>query len=255
VLGETAQLTNVPWKVDGQRVREHFAFKRVDLLNDLQAMAYGVTVLQASEIHVLQEGSARQGGNVALIAAGTGLGEALLVELDGKRIALPSEGGRADYSARNEREIRVLRSLVAATGRAAVEHVVSGPGLVHIHRAIHDKPCRDVENLGDRDIPAAITTAALERKCPACMETLETFVDAYGAEAGNVALRMVSTGGLFVGGGIAPKILGALGDGRFMAAFRAKTPFEPLLDAVPVKVIMNSETGLLGAAVFAAGQR
>jgi glucokinase len=252
VIDGTAELTNVPWRVEGPRVADHFGFARVDLLNDLQAMAYGVTVLTGSEVHVLQDGQPLPGGNIGLIAAGTGLGEALLHNVDGRFIPSPSEGGHADFAARNDREIDLLRWLTAEHGRAEVEGVLSGPGLVNIHRVTHDGPCRGVTDLDSHDAPAAIAAAALERRCDGCVEALEMFVDAYGAEAGNLALRVVSTGGLFVGGGIAPKILTALTDGRFLRAFRAKRPFESLLAAMPVKVVLNTEVALLGAAVFAA---
>ena len=252
VIGDTAELTNVPWKVDARAIADRFGFARVDLLNDLQAMAYGVTVLQESEVHVLQAGEPRQDGNIGLLAAGTGLGEALLHNVGGRFIPSPSEGGHADFAARNEREIRLLRRLIARFGRAQVEDVVSGPGLRHIHEVTHTDACRGVEDLESPDAPAAISAAALERRCDGCVEALEMFVEAYGAEAGNLALRAVSTGGLFVGGGIAPKILPAMSDGRFMRAFREKAPFEALLAAMPVKVILNAQTGLLGAAVFAA---
>jgi glucokinase len=252
VIGGTAQLTNVPWKVEGRRLADHFGFTRVDLLNDLQAMAYGVTVLTESEVHVLQDGEPVPGGNIGLIAAGTGLGEALLHNVDGRFIPSPSEGGHADFAARNDREIRLLRWLTAKLGRAEVEGVLSGPGLVNIHRVTHPAACRSVTDLETQDAPAAIAAAALERRCGGCVEALEMFVDAYGAEAGNLALRIVSTGGLFVGGGIAPKILPALTDGRFVRAFRDKAPFESLLAAMPIKVILNVEVALLGAAVFAA---
>ena len=252
VIADTAELTNVPWKVSARAIARRFGFACVDLLNDLQAMAYGVTVLQASEIHVLQAGESRQDGNIGLLAAGTGLGEALLHNVGGRFLPSPSEGGHADFAARNEREISLLRLLIARFGRAQVEDVVSGPGLRNIHEVTHTGACRGVEDLESRDAPAAIAAAALERRCDGCVEALEMFVEAYGAEAGNVALRGVSTGGLFVGGGIAPKILPAMSDGRFIRAFREKAPFETLLAAMPVKVILNSETGLLGAAVFAA---
>ena len=216
------------------------AFARVDLLNDLEAMAYGVTVLQASELHVLQAGESRPDGNIGLLAAGTGLGEALLHNVGGRFIPSPSEGGHADFAARNEREIGLLRRLIARFGRAQVEDVVSGPGLRNIHDVTHTGACRGVADLESRDAPAAIAAAALERRCDGCVEALEMFVEAYGAEAGNVALRSVSTGGLFVGGGIAPKILPAMSDGRFIRAFREKAPFESLLAAMPVKVILNA---------------
>jgi glucokinase len=255
VIGSTAELTNVPWKIDAGAVKDRFGFARVHLLNDLQAMAYGVPVLRDAEVHVLQGGEPRQDGNVGLLAAGTGLGEAMLHNVEGRLVPSPSEGGHADFAARDDREIRLLRLLTARHGRAQVEDVVSGLGLRNIHRVTHDGECRGVDDLDSADAPAAITAAALERRCAGCVEALEMFVDAYGAEAGNLALRFLATGGVFIGGGIAPKILPALTDGRFIRAFREKAPFQPLLDAMPVKIILNREIGLLGAAVFAAAHR
>ena len=253
VIGESAELTNVPWRVDGRIVATTFGMTRVTLLNDLQAMAYSIPVLQASEVHALQEGEALRGGNIALIAAGTGLGEALLHNVDGRFVPSPSEGGHADFSARTEREMSLVRHLTARYGRADVEHVVSGRGLINIHRAMHSAACVAAIDLGHPAAPAAISTAAIEHQCPGCVETLDLFIEAYGAESGNLALRSVSTAGLYVGGGIAPKILPALSTGLFMRAFLAKPPLEEMLNRMPVKVILNSEAGLLGAAVYAAG--
>lgn len=253
VIGESAELTNVPWQVDARQVASRFGMARVRLLNDLQAMAYSIPVLQAAEVHVLQEGEALRGGNIALIAAGTGLGEALLHNVDGRFVPSPSEGGHADFSARTEREISLLRHLTARYGRTDVEHVVSGRGLINIHRATHNSPCAAGVDLDDPGAPATISTAAIEHRCPGCVETLDLFVEAYGAESGNLALRSVSTGGLFIGGGIAPKILPALSTGLFMRAFLAKPPLEEMLQRMPVKVILNPQAGLLGAAVYAAG--
>ena len=252
VIDAAAELTNVPWKVDARSVTSRFGFARVTLLNDLQAMASAVPVLEPSEVQVLQEGAAIPEGNVAVIAAGTGLGEAMLHYVNGRGlIPSPSEGGHADFAARNEREIVLLRDLIARYGRVDVERVVCGAGLVNIHRVTHAGPCAAAIDLADPGAPAAISTAALERRCAGCVEALDMFVDAYGAEAGNVALRVVSTGGVYVGGGIAPKILPALTGGAFIRAFRAKPPLEAMLDAMPVKVILNEEAGLLGAAVAA----
>jgi len=253
VIGESAELTNVPWKVHASQVASRFGMSHVRILNDLQAMAYSIPVLREGEVHVLQEGEALRGGNIALIAAGTGLGEALLHNVDGRFVPSPSEGGHADFSARTEREVSLLRHLTARYGRTDVEHVVSGRGLINIHRATHATACAAGVDLDDPGAPAAISTAALEDRCPACAETLDLFVEAYGAESGNLALRSVSTGGLFIGGGIAPKILPALSTGVFMRAFLAKPPLEEMLQRMPVKVILNHEAGLLGAAVFAAG--
>jgi glucokinase len=253
VMDEAAELTNVPWRVDARRVTSTFGFRGVSLLNDLEAMAYAVPVLRESEVHVLQEGEALRGGNIALIAAGTGLGQALLHNVDGRFVPSASEGGHADFAARTEREIGLVRDLTARYGRADVEHVVSGRGFFNLHPFAHrGGPCLAKVDLGDLDAPSAISTAALERRCPGCIETLDMFVEAYGAESGNLALRTVSTGGLFIGGGIAPKILAAFTSGTFMSAFRAKPPLDAMLAAMPVKIILNPEAGLLGSAVFAA---
>jgi len=252
VIGHEADLTNVPWHIDATTVGRQFNIRRVTLLNDLEALAYSVPVLHGDELHALQKGEPLRGGNMALIAAGTGLGQALLHFVDGRFVPSASEAGHADWAARTDREMALLRDLIARYGRAEVEHVVSGRGLLNIHRVTHRAAaCSAVERLDSLDAPAAITTAALERRCASCVETLEIFVEAYGAESGNAALRGVSTGGLFVGGGIAPKILPALVDGRFMNAFRAKGPLRDLLANMPVQVILNPRAGLLGAAVFA----
>ena len=251
VIDAAAELTNVPWRVDARAVAKAFGFPQVRLLNDLEAMAYGVTVLDAPELHTLQPGVTDPDGNIAIIAAGTGLGEGMLHRIGGRWIASPTEAGHADFAARTEREIALTRDLTARYGRADVEHVISGRGLVNIHRVTHPTPCRVVTDLDHPSAAALISTAALERRCPCCVETLEVFVGAYGAEAGNLGLRTVATGGVFVGGGIAPKILPALTTGSFVAAFVSKPPLESLLRAMPLKVILNPEAGLLGAAAFA----
>ena len=251
VVANAATLTNVPWRLEGDAIANALNIPRVSILNDLQAMAHGVPVLYGRELHILQEGTPMRGGNMALVAAGTGLGEALLHNVDGQFIPSPSEAGHADFAARTEREIALLQELTRRFGRVSLERVVSGPGLVHLHRITHSAPCRVLQSTEDPDAPAIISAAALEHRCPGCHGALEMFVEAYGAEAGNLALRTVSTGGLFVGGGIARRILPALVDGRFLRAFADKSPFESMLRAVPVQVILNDQAGLLGAAVYA----
>jgi glucokinase len=255
VLGDSATLTNVPWRVEARGVTAAFGITRVHLLNDLEAMAWSIPVLREAEVHVLQEGVAMRGGNIALIAAGTGMGQALLHWIQDRFVPSASEAGHADFAARTEREIALVRDLRARYGRADVEHVVSGRGFLNLHRVAHREPCRAGIDLDAHDAPALISAAALDRRCPGCVETLDMFVDAYGAEAGNLALRAVSTGGLFVGGGIAPKILPAMTGGAFMRSFLAKPPLEAMVAKMPVKIILNAQAGLLGAAVFAAGQR
>ena len=255
VAGDRVALTNAspPWAIEAQSIEEALDIRRVSLVNDLQALAYAVPVLLANEVAVLQEGDARQGGNVALLAAGTGLGESILYAIDGQLVPVASEGGHADFAARTEREIDALRDLIQRFGHAPVEQVVSGRGLVNLHRVTHAGPCLAIEDEHAPGAPAAIARAALERRCLGCVDALGMFVDAYGAEAGNLALRAMATGGVFVGGGIAPKILPALLDGRFVRAFVDKAPpFGEMLAKIPVKVILNEEATLLGAAVHAA---
>jgi len=253
VLGHTAALTNVPFQIDALDISRAFEIPHVRLLNDLQAMAYSLTALSDSEVHVLQAGEATAGGNMGLLAAGTGLGEAAVYRTPAGLFPAPTEAGHADWAARTEREITVLRALIQRFGRADVEHVLSGPGVLNLFRVTHtDTACVAGIDENDPQAPAQISNAALERRCQSCIDALDIFVSAYGAEAGNLALRTVATGGLFVGGGIAPKILPALIDGRFMRAFLDKHPFKEMLSKMPVKIILNPDAGLLGAAIAAA---
>ncbi len=251
VLGDTAELTNTPFRIDARAIAQAFDLPRVRLLNDLEAMAYAVPVLDETELHVIQTGEVQTDGTMALIAAGTGLGQAILRNINGRFLLVPTEAGHADWAARSERDIVVLRALIERHGRAEVEDVVSGRGLINLHPVTHEDECPSIGDPADPDAPAKISQAALEGACRGCMEALDIFVSAYGAEAGNLALRSVATGGVFVGGGIAPKILPALTDGRFLRAFQDKGRFRTLLATIPVKIILNSEAGLLGAAVAA----
>ena len=250
VLDGVAALTNAPVTVDASAIEKAAGLARVSLLNDLEALAYAVPMLTPSEIFGLQEGRPDPAGAIAVIAAGTGLGEAALYQMNGRPVARASEGGRADFAARTDRDILVLRQLRARHGRAAVEDVVSGIGLVNIHRAIRPSGCDASINLNDDDAPAAVSASALAGRCRVCVASLDVFVEAYGAEAGNLALRTVATGGVYVGGGIAPQIIESLAAGKFLSAFRSKPPFTPMLDAMPVNVILNADAGLLGAAHF-----
>ena len=252
IVEQVARLTNVPWHVDAAAVAARFGFPRVTLLNDLQAMAYSVTVLRPDELAVVQAGGPVATGNAALIAAGTGLGEALLHNVDGRFVPSATEGGHADFAARTPEEIALLKFLVARYGRADYERVLSGPGLVNIHRFTHPCGCAVCgADLDPAHAPSRIPRSALDRSCPDCVRALAMFVSVFGAEAGNLALRSVATAGVYIGGGIAPKILQALQDGRFLDAFRAKAPMEGFASLVPISVILNETAGLLGAAVHA----
>jgi glucokinase len=252
VVGDAARLTNIAWDVSAAEIRARFGTSRARLLNDLEAMATGARVLAGDELDTLQEGTARADGNAVVIAAGTGLGEAYLHRVNGTLEPVASEGGHADFAARNDREIELLNMLRRDEGRAEVEQVLSGPGILNLHRLTHDgRDCDAVRGLDSTAAPAAVTQAGLQGRCPGCVEALSMFVSAYGAEAGNLALRGVATAGVFIGGGIAPKILPALRDGRFIEAFRAKGAMTELVSRMPVMVILNAEAGLLGAAVSA----
>jgi len=258
VTGLVARLTNVPWLADLSPLADRLAGVPVELLNDLEALAFAVPVLEPEELVILQDGMPSPTGNAALIAAGTGLGEALLHNVDGRFMPSASEGGHADFSARTPREFALAQELARIHGRVDVERVVSGPGLVNLFRFTHgggplESACEALPpDLDLVELPAAISAAALDGRCEQCGEALDMFVEAYGAEAGNLALRSVATAGIYVGGGIAPKILPALQDGRFMDAFLDKAPMSDLLRTMPVMVIRNPAAGLLGAAVRAA---
>jgi glucokinase len=253
VIDQTAEMTNVPWRVEADELSRSFDFRHVRLLNDLEAMAYSVPVLSASELRQLQPGARGAEGNIALIAAGTGLGTSLLHWIDGRYVPIASEGGHTDFAARTDREMEFVAFLRARYGRAEVEYVLSGPGLINLSDFTHQQGrCDTLKDAGDSpDLPAEVSKAALAGTCACCVEALDLFVAAYGAVAGNFALAAVTRGGVFIGGGIAPRILPALEGGSFIEAFNAKQPMDPLLESMQVQVILNPESGLLGAAVFA----
>jgi glucokinase len=252
ITGTRAQLTNVPWVVDLDTLQSEVPVPRAYLLNDLEALAWAVPVLTRDEIEVLHEGRADTEGSVALIAAGTGLGIALLPRVDGRLVPRASEGGHVDFAPRNGDEQALATALIKEYGRVDVERVVSGPGIANIHRILHPHQCAALTPMPSLDdLPAAISRSALETSCPSCTSTLECFVSAYGASAGNLALTMLSTGGLYLGGGIAPRILPALRRPAFMRSFLEKSPMDALVSRIPVKVILNPRAGLLGAATYA----
>jgi glucokinase len=252
VVANRARLTNVSWDLSAAEITARLGTSRVELLNDLEVMANSVEVLTPDEVLLLQEGVARGDGNAAVIAAGTGLGQAYLHRVNGRLRPVPSEGGHADFAARTDREIELVRMLRELYGRAEVEQVLSGPGFLNLHRLTHrGGECDIIAGVDRREAPPRISQAGLTGRCQGCADALRMFVSAYGAEAGNLALRGVATSGVFVGGGIAPKILPALQSGVFMEAFLAKPPMVDLLARIPVKVILNPEAGLIGAAVSA----
>jgi glucokinase len=258
VVAGQVETPNLPWVVEGQMLASLLQCGSVSLLNDLEATAYGLFTLEPHELIGLNDEVKRRPANQALIAAGTGLGEALLYDdgLDYHPIA--SEGGHGDFAPTNETEIGLLRYLMEKFGHASYERVVSGPGIANIYNfltqtgRLNEPGWLTEKILAAADPSAAITQAALSGESEVCVKTLDLFVSVYGAEAGNLALRAKAIGGVYVGGGIAPKILDKLEDGTFMRSFTDKGRYRELLSAVPVRVVLNQETALQGAAYYAA---
>jgi glucokinase len=258
VVDGKVKTPNLPWMIDTVELRRALKLESVTLLNDLEAAAYGIFTLENDEFHTLNEGAIRQSGNKALIAAGTGLGQAILHD-DGRRFhPLASEGGHADFAPRNELEIELLRYLIARFGHVSYERVLSGPGLLNVYRFLKEsrgfeEPPWLTEKFAAADDPSVvISQSALAGEAEISLKTLDLFVSIYGAEAGNLALRAKSVRGLYIGGGIAPKIIAKLNDGTFMRAFIDKGRYTDFLKAIPVQVVLNDRAALRGAAYYAA---
>jgi len=258
VVDGRVKTTNLPWIVDTEELRRALKIDAVYLLNDLEASAYGIFTLEDDELCTLNEGTPRHTGNKALIAAGTGLGQAMLYD-DGQRFRpIASEGGHADFAPRNELEIELLRHLIGRFGHVSYERILSGPGLANVYRFLREvrhmeEPAQLAARFAAGEDPGAvISQAALAKEAEICVKALDVFVSIYGAESGNMALRAKSVRGFYVGGGIAPKILDKLKDGTFMRAFVDKGRYTDLLTAMPVQVILNSKAALRGAGYYAA---
>ncbi|MDO8207826.1 MAG: glucokinase [Gallionella sp.] len=255
VQGRVVQTTNLPWRIDADALQRQFGFIRCTLLNDLEAMAYGLPALGPDDLLTLQAGADSACGNVAVIAAGTGLGEAGLYWDGVRHQPFATEGGHASFSPANTLEFSLLRHLQQQFQHVSWERVVSGMGIVSLHEFLRryrsiDTPDWLLEEMHSGDAAAAISNAAGRDEI--CAETMHLFVRLYGAEAGNLALKVMSRGGIYLGGGIAPKNLPLLQNGTFMEAFLSKGRMRPLLAAMPVKVILNDRAALYGPALRAA---
>lgn len=250
------QTTNLPWIVDAQELKQELKIPWVKLLNDLEANAFGMFTLSPKDFFLLQKGEEQEEGNQALISAGTGLGEACLF-WDGHRYhPFASEGGHVDFSPRNEEECELFKFLQKEFSHVSYERVVSGPGLYNIYRFLtqtgREKACAEIEErMKQEEPPRVITHAAIEKKDQACIKSVERFASFYGAEAGNLALKCLALQGVFLGGGIAPYLLDALREGEFVRSFCDKGRFKSLLEAIPIRVVLNDNTALLGAGYFA----
>ena len=256
VLGRAVRTTNLPWYIDAEVLQQRFGFKACILLNDLEATAYGLPALHDKDLLTLQLGESGSRGNAAVIAAGTGLGEAGLY-WDGERHhPYATEGGHASFSPQTELEIALLHFLQLRYEHVSWERVVSGMGLVDLHDflRVYRKsavPQWQANEMREGDAAAVISRAALSGSDDICIEALDLFVQLYGAEAGNLALKTMSRGGLYVGGGIAPKILPLFQRDIFMQAFLKKGRMSRVLEAMPVHVILNERVALYGPALCA----
>lgn len=258
VIDNRSELTNLPWVFDAALLKKRFAFKRLELLNDLVAMAWGVDLLAKEDLFTLQAGVIKP-GNSALVSAGTGLGEAILFWDGSTHIPSGSEGGHADFAPRNALEIELLEYLIGLYGHASYERVLSGQGLENIYKFLKQKrggaePGYLAKRFASEEAAPVISDEAINGKDKNCRDALDMFVSIYGAEAGNLALRSMAAAGVYIGGGIAPKVLKALKGDTFIESFREKGRMEKLLSEIPVHVILNVKTGLFGAARYAASE-
>ncbi len=251
------KVTNLPWTIDASVLSRTLSIPSVLLLNDLEANAYGLKILKKEELFLLQPGDPKQQGNQALIAAGTGLGEAGLFWDGREHRPFSCEGGHADFGARNEDEFALFLHLRKKIGHVSYERIVSGPGLYAIFQFLVETGRASLsthtkEEMKKRDPAEVISDWGSRGLDPACCTALDWFVSAYGAEAGNLALKFFSLGGLYIGGGIAPHILEKLKKGPFLSSFLDKGRFASLLASIPIWVVLNDDTALLGAADRAA---
>lgn len=244
---------NLAWMVDSRSLARGLGLPAVTLINDLEANAHGIAALEPADFVTLNPGAPDAQGNAAVISVGTGLGEAGLYWDGRSHHPFACEGGHADFAPRTELETQLLRYLLARFEHISYERVLSGPGLHTVYLFLRDTGCgKEPDSLAQEllaaDPSAVISQAGLEGRYELCVQALELFVSFYGAEAGNLALKTMATGGVFIGGGIAPKIIQKLQGPTFMAAFTAKGRMKPLLEAMPVRVILKETTALLGAA-------
>jgi glucokinase len=253
VVNQRCQTTNLPWLLDAELLKTKLGTGKVKLLNDLEAMALGMLYLPEQDLIELNPNAQIQTGNIAVIAAGTGLGEAILYCDGNKHYPMATEGGHSDFAAQNAQQDLLLAYLRKIyPDHVSCERLISGIGFSHLYDFLCEQaiapPCPDVpEPNSEIDRNAVISQLGVANKHPLCAAAVKLFVEIYGAETGNLALKSLATGGVFIGGGIATKILPAMQNGDFINAFKAKGRFFPLLDKVSVKLSLNPRTPLIGA--------
>jgi len=247
------ETSNLPWIVESKRIASELKLPSVLLINDLEANAWGIAALSPHDVCSLNTVNGNPAGNQAVIAAGTGLGEAGMYWDGRQHHVFACEGGHSDFAPQNDLELELFRYLRQRFGHVSYERVLSGPGLVNVFQFLRDSgrgeaPAWLTDEMAHSDPAAAISGAAIDGKCALSEQALDIFVSVFAAESGNLALKLMATGGLYLGGGIAPKIRSRLAGPRFMSIFVAKGRMQPLLESIPVKLITNEQTALLGAA-------
>lgn len=269
IFNNTAKLTNLTWFLDTKRLEQELEITTILLINDFAAVGYGILGLQPADLSTLQPGKPQPNAPIAVIGAGTGLGQGFLIQQQDSYQVFGSEGGHADFAPRSELEFQLLKYLLDKHDiqRISVERVVSGQGIVAIYQFLRDRLKSNESEVGQIvktweqqighkektvDPAAAIATAALEKRDSLSEQTMQLFVEAYGAEAGNLALKLLPYNGLYVAGGIAAKNLALLQSGSFLRAFTGKGRMNSLLESIPVHIVLNSKVGLIGAAIAAA---
>jgi glucokinase len=254
------RITHLPWEINLRELKPLFGTDSVSLINDLAALAFAVPYLKPDEVETIQEGRGDPNGKIGVLAAGTGLGQAFLIpEGEGRYRVLETEGGQCDFPAGNPLEISIREFLSQVSGRVCIEDVLSGPGLIRIFEFFKSRdhatePDWLTKEFKQEDPASVISRNGLSKKFKPCEKALEIFVSVYGAVAGNLTLQMMARGGVYIGGGIAPHILPLLKSDLFLEAFRDKGKFRDFMEQIPVKVIMNKQAPLLGAAYFALGE-
>jgi glucokinase len=247
------EASNLPWIIESKRLAEELKIGKALLINDLEANAWGIPALEAKDVVALNHVKGKPIGNRAVIAAGTGLGEAGMYWDGVRHQVFASEGGHGDFAPRNPLEVELFNYLRTRFGHVSYERIISGPGLVNVFSFLRDTgrgvpPQWLTDEMAHSDPAAAISRAGMDGKCSLCEQALDLFVSIYGAEAGNLALKLMATGGVYLGGGIAPKMLAKLSGPLFMQAFAGKGRMQALLESMPVMVITNDQIALLGAA-------
>jgi glucokinase len=254
VVRDRAAITNLPWVLDGRQLEQAFSFERAHLLNDLQAVATAIPILEEEDVVTLHAGQAEPGGTIGVIAPGTGLGQAYLVWQGQRYQAFPSEGGHADFAPDGALQVALLSYLLARYEHVSYERVCSGMGIPNLYAFLQEsgrypEPAWLREQVaGAADPTPLIVRAAQQEQAAIASATLELFVNILAREAGNLALKLLATGGIYLGGGIPPRILDRLQAPSFVAEFQDKGRFRPLLEQVPLRVITNDEAALIGAA-------